>query len=73
MKTNLELKGTHVVASLQADQSYDGDKDGKPSVTGKVSAELEIDAVEFIGEVMKKDFSLFEKAVSVNKEKLGIA
>lgn len=46
------------IVSVEMSAGYDGDKDGKSSVKGSLS--VEIDAYELVTEVAKKDMPMLE-------------
>jgi hypothetical protein len=46
------------IVTVELEGKYDGDKDGKQSVKGKIV--LEIDAYEMVTEIAKKDYPMVE-------------
>lgn len=60
MSSKLKFENGKLIATAQ--HVIDGDADGKPAVTVNVS--LEINPVEAIGEIAKKDFAALEAIVA---------
>lgn len=60
MKPEIKYEAGVVTASVKLAHAVDADQDGKPSLAVSADVNVQLDAIEVISEIAKKDYPLVE-------------